>query len=126
MNATPPDKATPCLTCYGSGEVATDRGPETCPDCFGESTQLNQRTRTEWRLSALERAYRNTPRETAADVLWLVHEVRRSHQALVRILARCQDAPDSDPVSQYVRFEVNETLGLYEAATPSIVPPKGD
>lgn len=103
-----------CLTCYGTGEVATENGPETCPDCFGAAAKLSQHTKNEWRLSALEQAYRNTGREASADVMWLVHEVRRSQDALVRILARCQDAADSDAVAQYVRFEANEALGFYE------------
>jgi hypothetical protein len=112
---TPPQKPSPsCLTCYGTGEVASENGPETCPDCFGAAAKLSQHTRNEWRLSALEQAYRSTGREASADVMWLVHEVRRSQDALVRILARCQDAPEADAVAQYVRFEANQALGFYE------------
>ena len=121
---TPAQKPSPsCLTCYGTGEVASENGPETCPDCFGAAAKLSQHTKNEWRLSALEQAYRSTGREASADVMWLVHEVRRSQDALVRILARCQDAPDADTVAQYVRFEANEALGFYEPVAGS-EPPK--
>ncbi len=111
-----------CLTCYGTGEVATENGPETCPDCFGAAAKLSQHTKNEWRLSALEQAYRSTGREASADVMWLVHEVRRSQDALVRILARCQDAADSDAVAQYVRFEANQALGFYEPVDDGSAP----
>jgi hypothetical protein len=123
MSQMTPKTAPPCLTCYGAGEIAGENGPRTCPDCFGEATELSHHTRNEWRLSALEQTYRNSGGEPAADVLWLVHEVRRSQEVLVRILARCQDAPDSDTVAQYVRYEANQALGFYESVENSSLPP---
>jgi hypothetical protein len=68
----------------------------------------------EWRLRELEQTYRRSGRETETDVLWLVHELRRSREALVRIFARCQDADDSDATAREIRFQANEALGLYE------------
>ena len=60
---TPAQKPSPsCLTCYGTGEVASENGPETCPDCFGAAAKLSQHTKNEWRLSALEQAYREQKR----------------------------------------------------------------
>jgi hypothetical protein len=105
-----------CLTCYGAGETVTETGPETCPDCFGAGKQLSQSTKMEWRLREIERAYRHSGRETEADVLWLVHELRRSREALDRILARCQDSEDADVTARDVRYQANEALGLYEPA----------
>jgi hypothetical protein len=103
-----------CLTCYGAGETVTETGPAICPDCFGAGKQLSQSTKMEWRLREIERAYRHSGRETEADVLWLVHELRRSREALVRILARCQDSDDADATARDVKYEANEALGLYE------------
>jgi hypothetical protein len=103
-----------CLTCYGAGETVTEGGPATCPDCFGAGKQLSQSTKMEWRLREIERAYRHSGRETEADVLWLVHELRRSRDALVRILARCQDSDDTDATARDVKYQANEALGLYE------------
>ncbi len=109
-----PDEA--CLTCYGTGEVVTDGPPETCPDCFGERA-LSRGTKLEWRLRAIESTYRQSERETASDVLWLVRELREARGSLVRILARCQDAEDSDVLAREVRDEANKALGVYAVET---------
>ena len=98
---------------WGGGD-RTETGPAICPDCFGAGKQLSQSTKMEWRLREIERAYRHSGRETEADVLWLVHELRRSREALVRILARCQDSEDTDVTARDVKYEANEALGLYE------------
>jgi hypothetical protein len=104
----------PCLTCNGTGESVSERGPETCPDCFGEGQTLSQGAKLEWRLRELERHYRGSGRETEADVLWLVNEVRRCRESLLRILARCQDADESDATAREVKFQANDALGLYD------------
>src|ERR1019366_8732120 len=72
-----------CLTCCGTGDATTGGAPETCPDCFGEPREraLGRSTKLEWRLRAIESAYRNPERETAGDVLWLVAEVRKAREA---------------------------------------------
>ncbi|MGH7297455.1 MAG: hypothetical protein ACRELB_21140 [Polyangiaceae bacterium] len=109
-----PDR--PCLTCYGAGETVTEDGPQVCPDCFGEGGALSRGQRLEWRLREIEQAHRHSGREIENDVLWLAHELRRSREALVRILARCQDASDSDTIARDVKFQANEALGLYDPA----------
>ena len=103
-----------CLTCYGTGESATCGAPETCPDCFGEGKALGRSTKLEWRLRAIESAYRNAEHETAVDVRWLVNEVRQAREALLRILARCQDADDSNVTAREVTYQANEALGVYD------------
>lgn len=103
-----------CLTCNGTGESGTELGPEACPDCFGEGRTLARGAKLEWRLRELERSYRGSGRETEADVVWLVNEVRRNRDALLRIFARCQDADDDDAMAREVRFAANEALGLYD------------
>jgi hypothetical protein len=108
-----PTKPAKCLTCNGTGENVTEQGPETCPDCFGEGHVPAQGAKLEWRLRALERSYAGSGRETASDVLWLVHEVRRHRDALVRILARCQDEGD-DGVARDIKFQANDALGFYD------------
>jgi hypothetical protein len=103
-----------CVTCYGTGETVAGGAPEVCPDCFGEGKALSRGTKLEWRLRAIENAYRAAPRDTAADVLWLVSELRLSRDALVRILARCQDAEDSDALAHELASQANAALGVYE------------
>jgi hypothetical protein len=101
-----------CLTCYGAGETVTESGPQACPDCFRDGS-LSHTTKLEWRLRQIEAIYRRSGRETEADVLWLVHELRQRRAALLRLLARCQDADDSDATVQDLKFLANEALGLY-------------
>ncbi len=106
-----------CLTCYGVGETVTESGAQACPDCFGEGNALSRGTKLEWRLREIERAYRDSGRETENDVLWLVHELRSTREALLRVMARCQDAEDSNAVARDVKYEANEALGLYDPSS---------
>jgi hypothetical protein len=62
----------------------------------------------------MENAYRGAvDRQTADDVLWLIMEVRRSRDALTRILARCRDAEALDATARDVMHEANAVLELY-------------
>lgn len=108
-----------CLTCYGVGETVTEDGPQACPDCFGEGRQVSHGCKIEWRLREIERTYIGTGRQTEADVVWLVNELRRQREALMRILARCQDADESNATAYEIKYQANEALGLYEPRKPS-------
>jgi hypothetical protein len=103
-----------CASCYGTGEVVTEQGGVACPDCFGAGRTGGGGAGIEWKLRALESRYGELGSDVAADVQWLMHEVRRGREALVRILTRCQDANEDDQLARDVRFEVNEALGLYD------------
>jgi hypothetical protein len=107
-------KQSTCLTCQGSGEVGSDSGPQPCPDCFGGGRALSPATRVDWKLTAIESTCSRLGRDGEADVLWLIHEVRRSRAALLQILARCQDADESDQTARAVKYEANEALELYD------------
>lgn len=80
-----------CTSCQGAGELGTDNGPIVCPDCFGDGRQLDSLARIEWRLRDIERAHETTSHGCEADMRWLVFELRRSREALLRILSRCQE-----------------------------------
>jgi hypothetical protein len=103
-----------CQTCYGSGEIVTDQGPSACPDCYGDGKAAGNGNKMEWRLRELERSYQSGRNDALADIMWLVHELRRTREALVRILTRCQDAPDGDVVASYTREQAMDALGLYQ------------
>ena len=103
-----------CFTCYGSGEVVTEVGPEPCPDCYGSGKPPGRGATMEWRMRDVEHAHRGSGRESEADVLWLVHELRRSREALMRIVARCDDAGRSDELALEVKHLANDVLRLYE------------
>jgi len=105
-----------CSTCYGTGEIVTEQGAGVCPDCFGDGSPLGRGHKMEWRLREIERLHRGSGRDDEADVLWMVGELRRCHEALVHILARCQDADADDALANDVKYRANEALGLYEKA----------
>jgi hypothetical protein len=69
----------------------------------------------EWRIRDVERAHRGSGRESEADVIWLVYELRRHREALIRVVSRCQDANDSDELAMEIKQLAYEVLGLYEA-----------
>ena len=104
-----------CLTCYGTGETAIDGAPEPCPDCFGGGKAAGHGAKLEWRLRSIEKAYRLAEAETRSDMQWLINELRTAREALVHILARCQDASDQDPLAAEVKFRANQALGVYDA-----------
>ena len=106
-----------CATCYGTGEIVTEQGAVNCPDCFGEGRQLAGGAAVEWRLRELERVYAGEEREVHADVQWLLHEVRRAREALVRILTLCHDADEGDTLAREIKYQANEALQIYAPET---------
>jgi hypothetical protein len=103
-----------CTSCQGAGEIGTDNGPTVCPDCFGEGRTLDSLERTEWRLRDIERVHRGpSPHGCDGEVRWLIFELRRTREALVRILSRCQDG-DANGLAAEVQYTANQALGLYE------------
>jgi hypothetical protein len=101
-----------CSSCHGAGEIGTENGPTVCPDCFGEGRQLDSLERTEWRLRDIERAHQASS-ESSVEVRWLIFELRRTREALLQILSRCQDE-GPEGLGAEVRFVANRALGLYE------------
>jgi hypothetical protein len=112
MTQTAKKPSASCLTCYGTGEVVTEIGATACPDCYGNGKPMGHGTTLEWRLRDLERAHRAAG-ESSADILWLVHELRKSRDTLVRIVTRCEDETSSE-LAMDVKHIANEVLGLYD------------
>jgi hypothetical protein len=108
------DTTSECMSCYGTGEVVTEQGGMACPDCYGAGRSLGRNANTEWRLRELERRYDDGTSEVGADVQWLLHEVRRCRETLVRILTICQDADEGDRLAYDVKYQANEALGIYD------------
>jgi hypothetical protein len=104
-----------CSTCYGTGEVVTEQGAQSCPDCFGDG-QSQKPGKIEWRLRELEKVISGEG-ETAGDVRWLIHELRKCRGALIHILTSCQDADDDDQLAARIKHQVNQALGIYAEAT---------
>jgi hypothetical protein len=117
-------QASDCQTCYGTGEVASEHGPATCPDCYGDGRSASGGSKLEWRLRELERSYRAAKSESLSDVLWLVHELSQARSALIAILTRCQDAAGDDEVASYVRNQAMLALGLYPRVASDVPSPE--
>jgi hypothetical protein len=49
-----------------------------------------------------------------ADLRWLVFELRRTRQALLTILTRCQDEDAASALTDEIKFVANSALELYE------------
>src|SRR5512145_3300947 len=107
------DRLESCQTCYGTGGIVGENGPEDCPDCQGDGTAALGGNRYEWRLIDLENAFRRANAEGLPDVVWLIHEVRQARKALMAILTRCQDAKSDDELARYVRNQAMTALALY-------------
>jgi hypothetical protein len=101
-----------CLTCHGSGEVVNEFGPEACPDCAGAPGEVGAWQQTERRIRDIEQRHAGAP-EIDADLRWLLFELRRSRQALLRILTRCQDAGSGDELAKEIKFYVQEATEMY-------------
>jgi hypothetical protein len=104
-----------CSTCLGTGEIGTEVGPTDCPDCGGSGMLPHPLVAVEWRMRDIERSHAAGRDDAAADMRWLIAELRRARTALTEIAALAQDAGDSDLV-QRLRFSANRALELYPIA----------
>jgi len=102
-----------CSTCHGEGVTGSEQGPLPCADCAGTGHLPSGLVRTEWRLRELERIHGATAGEAGQDLRWLIHEVRRSHHALLQILAASADLADSEPALTRIKFLANDVLDVY-------------
>lgn len=109
--------AVSCASCYGEGVTATEHGPQPCPDCAGEGRPPARNHLVEHRLGDIERRLGgpgSAARVEQTDVRWLMHELRCSREALVRILSRALDASPTDDLASEVRYVANLALGYYD------------
>lgn len=103
-----------CMSCWGSGEIASDYGPADCPDCGGSGLLPSKSVLVEWRARDIERVRGSGDDPVAADVRWLVAELRSARSALNEIIALAHDVSDGDQIAQRIRFVANRALGTYE------------
>jgi len=102
-----------CQTCYGEGEIPTDEGPVSCPDCGGAGVLPHPYTLVEWRLREIEQVHGSQGTETAKAMQWLAFELRRTREALTELLA-LSDELDESPARSRMRFVTNRALSLYD------------
>jgi len=111
-----------CSTCMTTGEIPTDFGPVDCPDCGGAGHLPSRAVLVEWRSRDLERGLARGRTPNAADLTWLLAELRTARNALNEILALAHDLDQSDGIGTSIRFAANRALGFYES-TPSPTTP---
>lgn len=102
-----------CLTCLGTGETSSERGLATCPDCDGSGRIGSIFMRNEQRMRQIEGHVKRLSGEAQLDTQWLVAQLRRTRDALVKVMTAAQDGPSEDELLKRIRFEANEALGMY-------------
>ena len=114
--------STRCASCFGTGEAPSDYGIVDCPDCGGAGYLPTRNVLVEWRARDIERAVERGASAEAADVRWLLTELRNARGALTEIIALAHDAQDPDAIALRIRFAANRALGVYEVAPAAEVP----
>jgi hypothetical protein len=71
----------------------------------------------DWRARDIERAAALGQALQAADVRWLVAELRTARAALLEVVALAHDVTDPDGIAQRIRYAANRALGLYEVTS---------
>jgi len=113
-----------CSTCMTTGEIPTDFGPVDCPDCGGAGHLPSRAVLVEWRSRDLERGLARGRTPNAADLTWLLAELRTARGALNEILALAHDLDHGDGIGTSIRFAANRALGFYEASPSPAAPDK--
>jgi hypothetical protein len=107
-----------CMSCAGTGELATDNGPIDCPDCGGGGTLPTRAVLSEWRMRDLSRALAGGAHEaSSADVSWLIDELRHARTALTEIIALAHDIRDDAQLALRIRMVASQAIGLYQTTT---------
>ena len=114
-----------CQSCLGTGEVGSEYGPASCPDCGGVGYLPSPHMLVEWRARDIERAHAGGTTAVARDVRFLLAELRRARDALTDITALAQELDDANPVAARLRYTASQALRLYQvvAEEPGKKPP---
>lgn len=104
-----------CLTCLGGGEVSSERGLESCPDCDGTGKIGDIFRRNEHRLREIEKKVARQEGQAATDSRWMISELRRCRDALLKVMTAAQDGSQGDDLLRRIQFEANDALGVYAA-----------
>lgn len=102
------------MSCHGTGEAPTDYGVVDCPDCGGSGVLPTANVLVQWRSADIERALGAGRNADAADVRWLLEELRRARKALTEVIALAHDATDPEGIAPKIRFSANRALGMYD------------
>jgi DNA-directed RNA polymerase subunit RPC12/RpoP len=113
-SASPDNHERRCVSCWGTGEHPSDLGSVDCPDCGGSGLLPSRAVLIDWRSRDIERAHAGDDSALAADLRWLIAELRAARSALGEIIALAHDVDDDDRIAQRIRFVANRALGTYD------------
>ena len=102
-----------CQTCLGTGEVGSEFGPASCPDCGGAGFLPSPHVLVEWRARDIELGSGTGTHAAARDVRWLLAELRRARDALTEINSLANELDDEAGIATRIRFTANQALRLY-------------
>jgi hypothetical protein len=103
-----------CQSCLGSGEVGSEFGPGSCPDCGGAGFLPSPYVLVEWRARDIELGNGTGAHSSARDIRWLLAELRRARSALTEINSLANELDDDGGISTRIRFTANQALRLYD------------
>ena len=102
-----------CQSCLGTGEIGSEFGPGSCPDCGGAGFLPSPHALVEWRARDIELGYGTGTHSAARDIRWLLAELRRTRAALTEINALANELDDDGGIATRIRFTANQALRLY-------------
>lgn len=94
--------------------MPTEFGPADCPDCGGAGFLPSAAVLVDWRARDIERALSGGAQPDAADVRWLLAQVRLARTALTEIVALAHDVQDTDAIALRIRVTAHRALGMHE------------
>jgi hypothetical protein len=93
--------------------MPTESGPTDCPDCGGAGFLPSPNVLADWRARDIERALSEGGHPDAADVRWLLGQMRVARKALTEIVALAHDIHDPDEIAVRIRGTAHRALGLH-------------
>ena len=95
--------------------MPTESGPTDCPDCGGQGFLPSSNVLVDWRARDIERALTAGSQPEAADIRWLLAQMRAARTALTEIVALAHDIHDPDAIAIRIRATAHRALGLHVA-----------
>ena len=94
--------------------MPTESGPVDCPDCGGAGFLPSPNVLIEWRARDIDRALTaGWAQPDAADVRWLLAQLRIARTALTEIVALAHDVNDGDAIAMRIRVTAHRALGMH-------------
>lgn len=110
-----------CVSCLGTGEMGSEVGLESCPDCGGAGYLPSYDVLVDWRARDIERSHEARDSSAKSDIQWLAAELRRARAALLSVFTLANEGEDSE-VKRAIRFAANRVLQIHPFEPPDAGP----